>query len=166
MRLSMVLGAAALLVREAVADNCLTVAQNTVPRCAQNCLAQAEVFGCAASDFACLCEQEASLYAAMEGCVANGCPANSFQAVIDGVTSVCNCAEANSFRLELRSVGSSFSSGSATPTVSSYPSTTTVPKTTADTTPPISIATAGAAAKARVAVGLVGAVAGAVLMMI
>ena len=72
----------------AAAGDCANVAVTAIPSCAQSCfLNGAPSVGCAASDFACQCEQEARLYAAIEGCVSDGCPSASYQAVIDGASS-------------------------------------------------------------------------------
>ncbi|OTA94250.1 hypothetical protein M434DRAFT_394909 [Hypoxylon sp. CO27-5] len=78
------------------AADCLSVAQTEIPSCAQPCFVEnARSVGCSGTDFACQCENEATLYAAIESCVASGCPEPSFQAVIDGASSVCNCVTAN-----------------------------------------------------------------------
>lgn len=85
-----VLAGALLLAAGASADapNCAAVALSAIPQCAQSCfLKGAPEVGCGGTDFACQCEQEARLYAAIEGCVASGCPAQSYQAVIDGASS-------------------------------------------------------------------------------
>lgn len=85
--------AAALFLGAARAQECLSVALTAIPSCAQSCfLDDAPSIGCDSTDFACQCEKEAALYAAVEGCVSTGCPEASFQAVIDGASSVCNCA--------------------------------------------------------------------------
>ncbi|KAI1204498.1 uncharacterized protein F4807DRAFT_331262 [Annulohypoxylon truncatum] len=90
------------------AADCLDVAQTEIPSCAQSCfLENAPSVGCGGLDFACQCQNEASLYAAIEPCVASGCSESSFQAVIDGASSVCNCAAAIPRAL---TVGSSFGS--------------------------------------------------------
>ncbi|KAI1452681.1 hypothetical protein F4805DRAFT_446569 [Annulohypoxylon moriforme] len=113
---AMALFAAKMVVRAA---DCLDVAQAEVPSCAQSCfLENAPSVGCGGLDFACQCQNEAALYAAIEPCVASGCSESSFQAVIDGASSVCNCATAIPRAL---AVGSSFGSfvGAATVTGSS-----------------------------------------------
>ncbi|KAI0891294.1 hypothetical protein F4806DRAFT_308301 [Annulohypoxylon nitens] len=77
----------------AQAADCLDVAQAEIPSCAQSCfLENAPSVGCGGLDFTCQCQNEATLYAAIEPCVASGCSESSFQAVIDGASSVCNCA--------------------------------------------------------------------------
>ncbi|KAI1371768.1 hypothetical protein F4677DRAFT_450111 [Hypoxylon crocopeplum] len=89
---STVLFAAEAVVR---ATDCLNVALNEIPTCAQSCFFEnASSVGCAGIDFACQCQNEGTLYAAIESCVASGCPEPSFQAVINGASSVCNCATA------------------------------------------------------------------------
>ncbi|KAI0834003.1 hypothetical protein F5Y06DRAFT_279983 [Hypoxylon sp. FL0890] len=91
--ISMTLCAAKAVVRAA---DCRGVAQTAIPSCAQPCFVEnAGSVGCDGADFACQCQNEATLYAAIESCVASGCPEPSFQAVIDGASSVCNCATAN-----------------------------------------------------------------------
>ncbi|KAK9424706.1 hypothetical protein SUNI508_13551 [Seiridium unicorne] len=81
------------LIGAALAQNCAAVAVTAVPVCAQSCILNgATSIGCSGTDFACQCEKEAALYAAIEGCVSSGCPEPSYQAVIDGASSVCNCA--------------------------------------------------------------------------
>lgn len=72
----------------AAAENCATVAVTAIPSCAQSCFLDGASFvGCDSLDFGCQCAQEAALYAAIEPCVATGCPAASFQAVINGASS-------------------------------------------------------------------------------
>ncbi|KAF6809532.1 CFEM domain-containing protein [Colletotrichum sojae] len=88
----------ALLARGAVAaENCASVAVTAIPSCAQGCFLEGASFvGCDSLDFGCQCGKEAALYAAIEPCVATGCPSASFQAVINGASSVCGCAGAGS----------------------------------------------------------------------
>lgn len=85
------LGAALLITGELAvvrAENCAAVALTAIPQCAQTCfLNGAPTIGCGSLDFACQCASEAKLYAAIEGCVAAGCPSASYQAVIDGASS-------------------------------------------------------------------------------
>lgn len=70
------------------AADCLSVALTEIPSCAQSCFAQnAAMVGCDGTDFGCQCQNKAMLYAAIEPCVASGCPESSFQAVIDGASS-------------------------------------------------------------------------------
>ena len=70
------------------AADCVGVALTAIPSCAQSCfLNGAPSVGCAGTDFGCQCQQEARLYAAVEGCVSTGCPSASYQAVIDGASS-------------------------------------------------------------------------------
>lgn len=72
----------------AQAADCLDVAQAEIPSCAQSCfLENAPSVGCGGLDFTCQCQNEATLYAAIEPCVASGCSESSFQAVIDGASS-------------------------------------------------------------------------------
>ncbi|WYZ35884.1 hypothetical protein EsH8_X_000531 [Colletotrichum jinshuiense] len=79
----------------AAAENCASVAVTAIPSCAQSCFLEGASFvGCDSLDFSCQCGKEAALYAAIEPCVATGCPAASFQAVINGASSVCGCATA------------------------------------------------------------------------
>ncbi|KAF9880453.1 putative CFEM domain-containing protein [Colletotrichum karsti] len=79
----------------AAAENCASVAVTAIPSCAQSCFLEGASFvGCDSLDFGCQCGKEAALYAAIEPCVATGCPAASFQAVINGASSVCGCAGA------------------------------------------------------------------------
>ncbi|KAB5545898.1 MAC1 interacting protein 1 [Coniochaeta sp. 2T2.1] len=86
---------AILLTAVAVAADCAAIALKAIPQCAQSCFINgAPTIGCGSLDFACQCASEAKLYAAIEGCVAQGCPAPSYQAVIDGASSVCGCATA------------------------------------------------------------------------
>ncbi|KAI1764824.1 hypothetical protein GGR53DRAFT_465924 [Hypoxylon sp. FL1150] len=97
MKSSLLVSIALLIAKAAVqATGCLDVAVAEIPPCAQPCfLDDATLTGCNGSDFACQCQKEAILYAAVEPCVASGCPEASFQAVIDGASSVCNCATAS-----------------------------------------------------------------------
>lgn len=72
----------------AAAENCASVAVTAIPSCAQSCFLEgASYVGCDSLDFGCQCGKEAALYAAIEPCVATGCPAASFQAVINGASS-------------------------------------------------------------------------------
>ncbi len=78
----------AAFVAVARAADCTGVALSAIPTCAQSCFIEGvPSVGCGGTDFTCQCEQEARLYAAIEGCVATGCPTASFQAVIDGASS-------------------------------------------------------------------------------
>ena len=83
-----VLGAAALLFlsrRVHAGENCLNVALSAVPSCAQPCyLEGAPTIGCDGLDFACQCAKQAAMFAAIEGCVADKCPAAEVEGVIDG----------------------------------------------------------------------------------
>ncbi|WQF86587.1 Putative extracellular membrane protein, CFEM [Colletotrichum destructivum] len=111
----------------AAADNCASVAVTAIPSCAQSCFLEGASFvGCDGLDFACQCGKEAALYAAIEPCVATGCPAASIQAVINGASSVCGCAGAGQVAGQTVSgsfisaisgsaIGSSFATASATP---------------------------------------------------
>ncbi|CCF36376.1 MAC1 interacting protein 1 [Colletotrichum higginsianum] len=79
----------------AAANDCASVAVTAIPSCAQGCFLEGASFvGCDSLDFSCQCGKEAALYAAIEPCVATGCPAASIQAVIKGASSVCGCAGA------------------------------------------------------------------------
>ncbi|KAK3393728.1 CFEM domain-containing protein [Podospora didyma] len=72
---------------------CAAVAVSVIPSCAQTCFLEgAPTIGCSSFDFACQCQQEAALYAAIEGCVASSCPDSESQNVIDGAAKVCECA--------------------------------------------------------------------------
>ncbi|KAK6211550.1 MAC1 interacting protein 1 [Colletotrichum tabaci] len=72
----------------AAANNCASVAVTAIPSCAQSCFLEGASFvGCDSLDFSCQCGKEAALYAAIEPCVATGCPAASIQAVINGASS-------------------------------------------------------------------------------
>ncbi|KAJ0332540.1 hypothetical protein COL922a_011337 [Colletotrichum nupharicola] len=72
----------------AAAENCASVAVTAIPFCAQSCFLEgASYVGCDSLDFGCQCGKEAALYVAIEPCVATGCPAASFQAVINGASS-------------------------------------------------------------------------------
>lgn len=88
--IELLLGAALLMTGELAvvsAENCAAVALTAIPQCAQSCfLNGAPTIGCGSLDFACQCASEAKLYAAIEGCVAAGCPSASYQAVIDGAS--------------------------------------------------------------------------------
>lgn len=76
------------IISSAVAQNCAAVAVTAVPVCAQSCILDgAPSIGCDGTDFACQCDKEAALYAAIEGCVSSACPEASYQAVIDGASS-------------------------------------------------------------------------------
>ncbi|KAK1675401.1 hypothetical protein BDP55DRAFT_632089 [Colletotrichum godetiae] len=84
----LVAGAVWLASGAAAAENCASVAVTAIPSCAQSCFLEGASFvGCDSLDFSCQCRQEAALYAAIEPCVATGCPAASFQAVINGASS-------------------------------------------------------------------------------
>lgn len=66
-------------------QKCMMVALNQIPKCAQVCFMKgAPDIGCSGTDFACQCSQRASMMAAIEGCVKDGCPSAKYQAVIDG----------------------------------------------------------------------------------
>ncbi|CAN8105434.1 unnamed protein product [Discula destructiva] len=76
-----------------LAQNCVATALSAIPRCAQNCILNgAPAIGCGGTDFACQCQQTAGLFAAVEVCVQSSCPSDSFQGVIDGASTVCDCA--------------------------------------------------------------------------
>lgn len=93
MRVLSILGAVLALGKLTYAEDCLGVALTAIPNCAQSCfLNGAPSVGCGGTDFDCQCAQEAALYAAVEGCVSSSCPEASFQAVIDGASTVCACA--------------------------------------------------------------------------
>lgn len=67
------------------AADCVGVALKEIPSCAQSCFINgAPTIGCGGLDFACQCQQQPALMAAIEGCVASKCPSSSYQAVIDG----------------------------------------------------------------------------------
>ncbi|KAF3763293.1 hypothetical protein M406DRAFT_357001 [Cryphonectria parasitica EP155] len=77
----------------ALAQNCVATALSVIPSCAQNCILNgATSVGCGGTDFDCQCQKTAALFAAVDGCVASACPSASFQAVIDGASTVCDCA--------------------------------------------------------------------------
>ncbi|OHW97972.1 CFEM domain-containing protein [Colletotrichum incanum] len=87
--IGLVVGIALLLSGAAAAENCASVAVTAIPSCAQSCFLEGASFvGCDSLDFSCQCGKEAALYAAIEPCVATGCPAASIQAVINGASSV------------------------------------------------------------------------------
>lgn len=66
-------------------SKCMMVALTKIPKCAQMCFMKgAPDIGCSGTDFACQCSQRASMMAAIEGCVKDGCPSAKYQAVIDG----------------------------------------------------------------------------------
>ncbi|KAF6825883.1 CFEM domain-containing protein [Colletotrichum plurivorum] len=116
----------ALLTRGAVAaENCASVAVTAIPSCAQGCFLDGASFvGCDSLDFGCQCGKEAALYAAIEPCVATGCPSASFQAVINGASSVCGCAVAGSGGG--KTVSGSFVSAISSPSgIGSSPATAT-----------------------------------------
>lgn len=84
----------------AAAENCASVAVTAIPSCAQSCFLEgASYVGCDSLDFGCQCGKEAALYAAIEPCVATGCPAASFQAVINGASSG---KSRSSFRIRIK----------------------------------------------------------------
>lgn len=89
--IQLLFGAAVLLTAQVAgveAADCAAVALKAIPQCAQSCFVNgAPSIGCGGLDFACQCASEAKLYAAIEGCVASGCPSASYQAVIDGASS-------------------------------------------------------------------------------
>ncbi|KAI2617319.1 hypothetical protein GGS26DRAFT_409486 [Hypomontagnella submonticulosa] len=122
------------------AAGCLEVAQTEIPSCGQSCFVEnAPSVGCDGTDFVCQCQKEAALYAVIEPCVASGCPEPSFQAVIDGASSVCNCATAIPGIL---AVGSSLGSITAAPAMagtvlaSVYGTATSNPTATSTTSKP------------------------------
>ncbi|KAI0134581.1 hypothetical protein BJ170DRAFT_679469 [Xylariales sp. AK1849] len=159
-----------------VAQECLNVALTEIPSCAQNCfLTGAPSIGCGGTDFACQCEKEAALYAAIEGCVATGCPQASVQVVIDGASSVCDCATGGGGS-SATTQGSSFASTksntpatTATSAASAASATTggsSIASYTYTTRPALTpTATAGAAPTARAAMGVVGGVVAAVALL-
>ncbi|KAK1995421.1 hypothetical protein LX36DRAFT_713177 [Colletotrichum falcatum] len=122
-----VAGIVLLLGATAAAENCASVAVTAIPPCAQSCFIEGASFvGCGSLDFSCQCGKEAALYAAIEPCVATGCPAASFQAVVNGASAVCGCAGpgqvggqtvSGSFvsAISGSAIGSSPSAASATP---------------------------------------------------
>lgn len=70
----------------AATSPCVATAFALVPACAQGCvLGGAASVGCASTDFGCQCQKTAALFAAVDGCVSLACPAQSYQAVIDGM---------------------------------------------------------------------------------
>lgn len=74
------------LIGAALAVSCINTAFSLVPTCAQSCiLAGATSVGCASTDFECQCQKTAALFAAVDNCVSLSCPADRYQAVIDGV---------------------------------------------------------------------------------
>jgi len=78
-------GALALLVGGAQANDCLEVALAAIPVCAQGCyLEGAPTIGCDGLDFACQCDKQAAMFAAIESCVVAACKEVEFSAVIDG----------------------------------------------------------------------------------
>ncbi|KAI1407323.1 hypothetical protein F5Y13DRAFT_132032 [Hypoxylon sp. FL1857] len=130
------------------AADCLGVAQTEIPSCAQSCFVEnAPSVGCDGTDFICQCQNEATLYAAIESCVASGCPEPSFQAVIDGASSVCNCATANPDAFAIGTSLASFAlvatvTGSSTAT-GSVPSAVPVSATGTAISTPTGIGTSG-----------------------
>ncbi|ROV91023.1 hypothetical protein VSDG_07699 [Cytospora chrysosperma] len=81
-----------LYIGSVAAEECANVALTAIPSCAQNCILNgAPAIGCAGTDFDCQCAQSAALFAAVEGCVATACPSASYQGVIDGASTVCDC---------------------------------------------------------------------------
>ncbi|KAK5658770.1 hypothetical protein OQA88_1581 [Cercophora sp. LCS_1] len=87
------LGGALLLTQGVLATDCLSVALANIPQCAQSCyLEGAPTIGCDGLDFACQCNNQPAMFAAIEGCVATSCPGSEFEKVIDGSNVVCDCA--------------------------------------------------------------------------
>ncbi|KAH6655596.1 hypothetical protein BKA67DRAFT_534512 [Truncatella angustata] len=132
----------------AVAQNCLAVALTAIPGCAQSCILNgAPSIGCSGTDFACQCDKEAALYAAIEGCVSSACPEPSYQAVIDGASSVCNCATgvviATTTDAQGATMTATTTSTSAGNTVITYPTQTSGPGVTTGATTGASGATGG-----------------------
>ncbi|KAK1590456.1 uncharacterized protein LY79DRAFT_515885 [Colletotrichum navitas] len=120
--IGVVAGVALLLGGAAAADNCASVAVTAIPSCAQSCFMEGASFvGCDSLDFSCQCGKEAALYAAIEPCVATGCPAASFQAVINGASSVCGCAGAG--QIGGQTVSGSFVSAISGSGIGSSPAT-------------------------------------------
>lgn len=69
-----------------LAASCINTAFALVPTCAQSCiLSGAPSVGCGGTDFECQCQKTAALFAVVDSCVSLSCPADSYQAVIDGV---------------------------------------------------------------------------------
>ncbi|GJD01248.1 MAC1 interacting protein 1 [Colletotrichum higginsianum] len=104
----------------AAANDCASVAVTAIPSCAQGCFLEGASFvGCDSLDFSCQCGKEAALYAAIEPCVATGCPAASIQAVINGASSgqVAEQTISGSFvsAISGSAIGSSPAKASATP---------------------------------------------------
>ncbi|KAK1977042.1 hypothetical protein LZ30DRAFT_753095 [Colletotrichum cereale] len=120
--IGVVAGIVLLLGGAAAAENCASVAVTAIPSCAQSCFMEGASFvGCDSLDFSCQCGKEAALYAAIEPCVATGCPAASFQAVINGASSVCGCAGAG--QVGGQTVSGSFVSAISGSAIGSSPAT-------------------------------------------
>ncbi|KZL82472.1 cfem domain-containing protein [Colletotrichum incanum] len=120
--IGLVVGIALLLSGAAAAENCASVAVTAIPSCAQSCFLEGASFvGCDSLDFSCQCGKEAALYAAIEPCVATGCPAASIQAVINGASSVCSCAGAG--QVAGQTVSGSFVSAISGSAIGSSPAT-------------------------------------------
>ncbi|KAI1343746.1 hypothetical protein F5Y15DRAFT_411603 [Xylariaceae sp. FL0016] len=137
-------------------NSCSVLARAAIPSCAQTCLADAAAtVGCAAQDLTCQCDKEAAVYAAMESCVASACQEAEFQSVIDGVSSVCACAQP---ALAAFAVASSI--GTATATVG-----TVAPTTATATATPTATSTSTAAASGLQAPGRLELVGGIVAAM-
>ncbi|GKT65583.1 CFEM domain-containing protein [Colletotrichum tofieldiae] len=116
----LVVSIALLLSGAAAADNCASVAVTAIPSCAKSCFLEGASFvGCDSLDFSCQCGKEAALYAAIEPCVATGCPAASIQAVINGASSgqVAGQTVSGSFvsAISGSAIGSSPATASPTP---------------------------------------------------
>ena len=78
-----------------VAVDCGIIATSVIPPCAQPCFTSAAPgVGCGVEDFACQCEEDAqaSLSEIVVPCVATACPPESLDAVVQGASSVCDCA--------------------------------------------------------------------------
>lgn len=171
----MVLGAAALVVREAsAAADCMSLALTAIPTCAQSCfLNGAPEIGCGATDFACQCGKQAALMAAIEGCVQTSCKASEFQSVIDGGAKVCKCTGVDAMPAGGSMSGSYAATGSvmpsatasasasATTTAAGYP--TVKPSATKPTSEPTTIVSSGA--NSHAAAGLLAGVAAAVALL-
>lgn len=170
-----------------VAADCVSVALKEIPSCAQSCfISAAPTIGCGGLDFACQCQQQPALMAAIEGCVASQCPSSSFQAVIDGgetgklnilghhivgadANMVIVCACANGFGggdAPVGSMVSSISGISSMPTatvIGSYPPSSfpSYPATTTTSTPTATastVPTAGALSSSVADIRLIGSI--------
>lgn len=109
-------------------NSCAAVAATAVPKCAQSCfINNAPSVGCGGLDFACQCEKKASFFAAVEGCVGSSCQSSEFQKVIDGASSVCECAVGHETP---QTVHSTVPSHIASSTPTQTPASTSIPSPT------------------------------------